>query len=79
MRASEKSYFMNTFKSVKTDIKKTWQLIKNVIKGNQNSPTDRISEINSGDLILKDQSQIANKLTNISLALDLPLQVKFYK
>ena len=44
IRASEKSYFMNKFESVKTDIKKTWQLTKNVIKRNQNFPTDRISE-----------------------------------
>ena len=43
---------MNKFKSAKNDIKKTWQLLKNVIKRNrnQNSPTDRISEINSGDI-----------------------------
>ena len=52
---------MNKFESVQTDIKKTQQLIKNVIKRNQNSPTDTISEINSGDVILKDQSEIANK------------------
>ena len=45
----------------KNDIKKTWQLIKNVIKGNQNSSTDWIREMNSGDVILKDQFQIANK------------------
>ena len=37
----------------------------NVIKRNQNSPTDRISEINSGDLILKDQFQIENKFNEI--------------
>ena len=61
IRASEKSYFINEFESVKTDIKKTWQLIKNVIKRNQNCPSDMISEINSGDITLKDQSQIANK------------------
>ena len=53
---------MNKFESAKTDIKKTWQLLKNIIERNQNSPTDRISEINSEDLILKDQFQIENKL-----------------
>ena len=52
---------MNKFEYVKNDIKKTWQLIKNEIKCNQNSPTDRISEINSRDVILKDQFQIENK------------------
>ena len=34
---------------------------KKVIKRNRNSPTGRISEINSRDLILKDEFQIANK------------------
>ena len=38
-----------------------------------------ISKIKAGNLILKDQSQIANKLTNISLALGQTLQAKFYK
>ena len=70
---------MNKFESVKTDIKKTWQLIKNVIKRNQNSSTDRISEINSGDLILKDQSQIANKFNEYFTSIGSTLQVKFHK
>ena len=64
VRASDKSRFMNKFESAKTDIKKTWQLIKNVIKRNQNSPSERTGEINSGDLILKEQSQIVNKFND---------------
>ena len=38
---------MNKFESAKTDIKKTWHLIQNVIKRNQNPPTDSLGEINS--------------------------------
>ena len=76
IRAAEKSYFMNKFESVKTDNKNTWQLIKNVIKRNQNSPNDRISKINSVDLILKDESQIANKFNKYFISIGSTLASK---
>ena len=49
---------------------------KNVIKRNQNSPTDSISEINSGDLILKNQSQISNKFNEYFTSIESTLASK---
>ena len=59
LRAAEKSYYLNKFDLAKGNIIKTWNILKGLIKSDY-SPTENISEINSGGTVITNKQTIAD-------------------
>ena len=60
IRLSERQYYQNKFELVKSNINKTWLILKAVINPNNLSKTN-IDEIIANDSVITDKSIIVNK------------------
>ena len=62
IRTAQKNYYAEHFEDVRNDIKRTWQLIKNVIDDKLGcSKTIFVKELSCGSSTLTDPMSIANK------------------
>jgi len=62
IRTAQKKYYAERFEDVRNDIKRTWQLIKNVIDDNLGcSKTISVKELSCGSSTVTDPTSIANK------------------
>lgn len=71
IRSAKNRYFVSKFTELKSDLRKTWCLIRNIMNGNNNKTG--VKEMKIGDHVTSDQTIIANKFneyfTNIGLNL----------
>ena len=62
IKTAQKLYFAQRFENVKGDIRRTWQLIKNVIDDSSSSTkSTTVSELMDGSTLVTDPTVIANK------------------
>ena len=60
IRAAKKVYYKNTFDQHKNNLRKTWEVLKNAIR-KQNDKSSIIEEIKSNNLFFRNDNDMANK------------------
>ena len=76
MRTSKKQYFAQFFEENQTNIKKTWEGIRNLLNVSKKSAT-LINKIIENDVIFTDAKKISNKLNDFYVNMGNNIDKKF--